>query len=169
MKKSATIELCKEYLKFSAAHFTIFSATERERLHGHNFAVSARFDAPVDNNGLSVDYAILKSRLRSICEHLDEYLLLPGKSPYLSISEEGDYYRVSFQQQRMQFLVADTRILPVANISVEELADYVLQALLDDETIGQCGITAIAVSVSSGPGQWGRRSWHAGQAGSPDG
>ena len=41
MTQLTTIELSKEYLKFSAGHFTVFSATERERLHGHNFSVSA--------------------------------------------------------------------------------------------------------------------------------
>ena len=34
MEELTTIEIDKENLKFSAAHFTIFSGTERERLHG---------------------------------------------------------------------------------------------------------------------------------------
>ena len=41
-----TINICKEALKFSGAHFTIFSATDRERLHGHNFRVRAEVTAP---------------------------------------------------------------------------------------------------------------------------
>ena len=44
-------------LHFSAAHFTIFSATERERLHGHNYSVSARFVAPQGDNGFSADHS----------------------------------------------------------------------------------------------------------------
>ena len=39
MNDTVTIRLAKENMKFSAAHFTIFSASERERLHGHNFRV----------------------------------------------------------------------------------------------------------------------------------
>ena len=36
-KKLGRIEIAKQALNFSAAHFTIFSQTEREDLHGHNF------------------------------------------------------------------------------------------------------------------------------------
>ena len=34
-----TVELQKESMKFSAGHTTIFSATEREPLHGHMYQV----------------------------------------------------------------------------------------------------------------------------------
>ncbi|KAJ1474389.1 hypothetical protein T484DRAFT_1832500 [Baffinella frigidus] len=38
----STIEIGKEDMKFSAAHFTVFSAKERERLHGHTHAVKVQ-------------------------------------------------------------------------------------------------------------------------------
>ena len=41
MTDLCTLYIDKESHKFSAAHYTIFSATERERLHGHNYSVSA--------------------------------------------------------------------------------------------------------------------------------
>ena len=47
-----TIDILKEDIKFSAAHFTVFSATERERLHGHNFHVGLSVTAPVGSNGM---------------------------------------------------------------------------------------------------------------------
>ena len=37
MTRLSTIEIYKENMKFSAAHFTIFSDTHREHLHGHNY------------------------------------------------------------------------------------------------------------------------------------
>ena len=163
MKRYATIELTKEYLKFSAAHFTLFSATVRERLHGHNFAVSASFRAPIGEHGLCFDYSSFKKKLAVICNSLDEYLLLPGRSPYLQIRQSGSFYLVKFNnEEEMPFLVADTLILPLLNISVEELADYILGQLLADDEIKQAEIDLIEVSVSSGPGQWGTRSWSAG-------
>ena len=89
MESLTTIELSKEYLKFSAAHFTIFSATERERLHGHNFKVAAKLTAPVGDNGMCFSYRIFKDKLESLCLELDEYMLLSANSPHLRISEEG--------------------------------------------------------------------------------
>ena len=80
-----TIEISKDYLHFNSAHFTIFSATEREDLHGHTFYVRAYVTSPVDDNGLAFDYNILKSKLMALCDHLDEKVLLPERSPHLDL------------------------------------------------------------------------------------
>ena len=42
-RRWSTLEIGKEDMKFSAAHYTVFSATERERLHGHTHAVRVQF------------------------------------------------------------------------------------------------------------------------------
>ena len=63
-----TLYIDKESHKFSAAHYTIFSATERERLHGHNYSVSARIVAPMGDNGFSADYNVYKTRLAALCD-----------------------------------------------------------------------------------------------------
>ena len=51
MSQLATLHIDKQAHKFSAAHFTIFSETDRERLHGHNYGVSARIVAAMGDNG----------------------------------------------------------------------------------------------------------------------
>ena len=166
MERLTTIRIDKESHKFSAAHFTIFSAAERERLHGHNFAVSARIKAPVDANGLTGDYADYKARLRDLCDSLDEYTLLPGRSPYLAIAEEGAYYRASHNGEALLFLKADTLIIPVRNITVEELSKYLLEALIEDRKFLEAqDIRQVEVLVSSGPGQTGSSVWEAGARG----
>ena len=103
MARFTTIEICKEFMHFSAAHFTIFSQTERERLHGHNFRVAVRVVAPVDDNGLCFNYKIIKDHIRDLCIELDEYTLLPGNSPYLNIIRENAHYRVEFDGEYMLF------------------------------------------------------------------
>lgn len=160
MEKLTTIDITKEYLHFSAAHFTIFSATERERLHGHNFFVSAAVTAVVQADGMCFNYVELKNSLRELCVGFDEYLLLAGNSPYQQISDHGLNYKVCFADEEMYFLKADTRVLPVANITIEELSYYLLQQLLQDPRYGQNpDIREIVLRVSSGPGQWGSSQW----------
>ena len=73
MESLTTLYIDKESHKFSAAHYTIFSASERERLHGHNYSVSARIVAPMGDNGFSADYNVYKNRLAGLCDALDEY------------------------------------------------------------------------------------------------
>jgi 6-pyruvoyltetrahydropterin/6-carboxytetrahydropterin synthase len=156
MERLTTIYIDKESHKFSAAHFTIFSATDRERLHGHNFSVSARIVAPVDENGLTGDYAVYKNQIKKLCDALDEYTLIPEHSPYLEISEEGDYYRVVHDKDALLFLKADTLVIPVRNTTVEDLSHYLLETLVEDRAFLKVqDIREIEVMVSSGPGQTG--------------
>lgn len=160
MERLTTIHIDKEAHKFSAAHFTIFSATERERLHGHNFSVSARILAPVDDNGLTGDYAVYKNEIRKLCDALDEYTLIPSRSPFLKLEEEGAYHRVEHNGDVMLLLKADTLLIPVRNTTVEDLSYYLLQTLLADQGLLQAqDIRQIEVMVSSGPGQTGSASW----------
>jgi 6-pyruvoyltetrahydropterin/6-carboxytetrahydropterin synthase len=157
MERLATLYIDKESHKFSAAHYTIFSATERERLHGHNYSVSARIVAPVGGNGFSADYNVYKRGLARLCEALDEYLLLAGDSPYQQIEEAGDCYRVTYAGQEMLFLQSDTRVLPIRNATIEELSHYLLQGLLAD--FAGDDLREIELCVASGPGQKACANW----------
>ena len=160
INRLTTIRLDKESIKFSAAHFTIFSAQQRERLHGHNFQVMAEIDAGVDDNGMCFNYAIFKQLLLQCCKELDEYLLLPEYSPFLQITEQGENYQVVFNGQSMTFLRSDTLLLPIKNSTVEEYSHYLLNRLLKLHTeFSQFDIRRIQIRVSSGPGQSGSSEW----------
>lgn len=161
-QRLTTIEIDKDYQKFSAAHFTIFSATERERLHGHNFKVKASFVAEVGDNGMCVDYSQLKKKVQQVCNALDEYTLIAGDSPYLRVETQGQYYHVHFADELMLLLKSDTLLLPVRNTTVEDLSDYILQQIVADEAFkALCPIRQIDIWVSSGPGQNGMTRWQA--------
>ena len=103
----ARIEVAKQAMNFSAAHFTIFSATDREDLHGHNFQVACAVTAPVDDSGLMFDYAVIKKQIRALCDEIDEKMLLPALSPHLKILEEDDYTIAVFNGERIPFLPRD--------------------------------------------------------------
>ena len=159
MQRLTTIELSKEYLKFSIGHFTIFSATERERLHGHNFSVSASIVAPVGDNGLCFSYGEFKKKLEILCDSLDEYMILPKDSPYLNIETTETEYLVGFNGEQMRFLKSDCLLLPIRNSTVEEFAAYLLDQLLEDPDIIGYEVRYLEMRVSSGPGQWGSCEW----------
>ncbi|MFK8053162.1 MAG: 6-pyruvoyl tetrahydropterin synthase family protein [Woeseiaceae bacterium] len=153
------IKLNNHYLKFAAAHFTIFSATERERLHGHNFMVSAKIRARVIENGLCFDYNIMKKRLRTLCEQLDEYTLLPGQSRYLTMTETDIGLQLKFNSETFYLPADDCLVLPVANITAEELSRHLLEKMLEDHVAERYGITALSIAVASGPGQSAATEW----------
>lgn len=155
----ARIEIAKHALNFSIAHFTIFSATERENLHGHNFQVECEIVAPVLENGLTFDYGIIKQAVREICDMLDEKTVLPEHSPHLQLEEEGDYTVAVYNDERLFFLHRDVMTLPVRNTTVEELSHFILQRLLSTPDLTDRGLKEMVVKVSSSPGQTGCTTW----------
>lgn len=150
------IEISKDYLNFSAGHFTLFSATERENLHGHNFRVRCAVTARVGEGGLTFDYVILKRALKALCDALDERVLLPLESPYLRIEHRDGLVLAHFADERIPFLDRDVLLLPIRNVTIEELAPLLLARLRAHPEIAAMApaIRAIELGVSSGQGQW---------------
>lgn len=160
MNQLTTIEIEKQYLHFSVAHFTIFSATSRERLHGHNFRLAVRITGEVDENGLCFDYAIYKEILQKICSRYDEYTLIAKNSPHLSITEDADFYLVTHNNITVPLLKSDTLLIPVRNVTIEEMSRYLLEeALGDHKLVNDLKIMKFVMRVSSGPDQWGVSEW----------
>ena len=160
-QRLARIEVSKQAMNFSAAHFTIFSATEREDLHGHNFQLACAVTGPVDGTGLMFDYAIIKRTLRALCDDIDEKMLLPEHSPYLSISKSDGYVIATYNGEKIPFLPRDVLVLPIANTTVEEFSHYFLSQILALPSLMDHGLTEITVKVSSSPGQDGCAEWRA--------
>ncbi len=153
------IEISKEYLNFSAGHFTIFSATERENLHGHNFQVRCSVTAAVGAEGLAFDYVLLKRVLKGLCDELDERVLLPELSPYLRLERDRGLIWALFGAERIPFLERDCLPLPIRNVTIEELSALLLARLLDRPEISLWGVRALELGVSSGSGQWAFSQW----------
>lgn len=159
MSENISIDIAKEYLHFSAAHFTVFSATERENLHGHNFQVEASLRGRVGDDGLCFDYNIVKTRLKTLCDALDEVVLLPGRCPHLDIRVAETYTVAAFNDERLPFLHRDVKVMPVRNVTVEELARWLIGELTADHEIAALPVSDIELRVSSGAGQWARATW----------
>lgn len=154
MNDSVTIRLAKENMKFSAGHFTIFSASERERLHGHNFRVELDIEARMLGNGMCFDYGIYKARVVALCRELNEWTILPTRSPHLRVEEDGEHVYAHFNGERIPFLRGDVLLLPIENATLEEFSAYFLDRLMDDvDTLRALRIEAMDVRVFSGPGQ----------------
>lgn len=162
MARRTRIELFKEAMKFSAAHFTIFSATKRENLHGHNFTVQAELEGAVSDNGMTFDYAECRRRLIEACMKLNEITLLPGKSPHLTVTEEGGHVIAHFNGERIPFLRRDVMVLPVRNVTCEELSAYLLDDVVRDGAyLSEHDVRHVTVRVLFGPGQSASAEWTA--------
>ena len=157
MARLTTLRIGKESHKFSAAHFTVFSASERERLHGHNYGVSIRLVAPMGPEGFSADYNVYKQLLQALCDEHDEYMLLARDCRHQTIRYEGEQIVVEFAGKESFFRADEALVRPVVNITVEELSHYLLELLVrrfQDESVIE-----VELSVSSGSGQEASSVW----------
>ncbi len=158
--RTTTIELFKEEMKFSAGHFTMFSARERENLHGHNFTVSVALEGEVGEAGMLADYGGYKRWIIERCRGWNETFLLPGSSPWLRVERESGMVFALFADERIPFLPRDVTVLPVANVTLEELARLFGEGLCADTARLQADrILSITVKCASGPGQWASWRW----------
>ena len=148
-------------MKFSAGHTTIFSATEREPLHGHMYSVYLSLTTWVEENGLTFDYRFYKKKMLELCKYLNQTFLMPQHSPYLSFREDETYYYFTFNGKTMPFLREDVTLMPLTNITVEELSRwFVLELIKDTAELERHRIEKIVVKVFSAPGQSASHEWY---------
>ncbi len=151
---SYRFRLAKESFKFSCTHFTIFGPHSAEHMHGHNYMVAFDFtceDVQKDL-GLAFDFNEFKPLMKKACDELDESILIPTKSPYLKINESENEVEVIFNKKRYVLPKEDTRMLPITNISIEELASYMHQQL-SSQLKPAWKVTRLAVTIQETAGQ----------------
>ncbi len=126
------VRMSKDYLVFSAGHFITYNGDICERLHGHNYRVSAEVGGPLDENHYVVDFISLRDTLRGIVDELDHHMLLPTGHPLIRVAPNDREVEVTFRDRRWVFPRGDCILLPVPNTTSELLARYIAQRLSDD-------------------------------------
>jgi 6-pyruvoyltetrahydropterin/6-carboxytetrahydropterin synthase len=153
-----SIEVDKEYLKFSAAHFLIFPDGSAERLHGHNYRVSVELEARLSRFGLVLDFQHIKPLVRELVGALDERWILPGEHPELRLSHRADgVVEVRYRERYYAAPEADVLVLPVNNTSAENLSALLGRGLLERlrARYPEVEVHALSLAVEETAGQRG--------------
>ncbi|MDP6962641.1 MAG: 6-carboxytetrahydropterin synthase [Planctomycetota bacterium] len=152
------IEIEKEYLKFSAAHFLIFPDGSAERLHGHNYRVYCEVSGSLSKFGLVIDFTQVKPLIKKIVDELDEHWLLPGDHHELvhSVTDKG-LVEVTYRERYYAAPQEDVIVLPINNTSAENLASYVGRRLLEDLQVkfSEVEVDSLRIAVEETQGQRG--------------
>jgi 6-pyruvoyltetrahydropterin/6-carboxytetrahydropterin synthase len=153
-----SIDIYKEYFKFSAAHFLIFPDGSAERLHGHNYRVYVEIAAELSPHGLVLDFKQVKPVVRELVDSLDEHWLVPGEHPVLRGSERADgVIEVRYQDRYYAAPRADVNVLPINNTSSENLATWIGRQLHSRlrERFKELALHRLRLSVEETAGQSG--------------
>ena len=156
--ESWSIDIYKEYFKFSAAHFLIFPDGSAERLHGHNYRVFVEIAGELTEHGLVLDFKQVKPVVRELVESLDEHWLIPGEHPVLAWKDRGDgVIEVRYRERFYAAPREDVIVMPINNTSSENLATWIgrelrrrLQARFPDVLVHQLRLAVEETSGQSG-------------------
>ena len=160
MSQQVTMHFDEGKLKFSSGHFTIFSSTEREPLHGHNYTVKVRLAMRMAEPGITADYRIAEEKFIALCRQLNWRTLIAEHSPYLKIHSNETHIDITFHHETMSLLKNDVVLLPLDNITLETLSQwFVEQVASDAEFIEKYGVSAMTVLVHNGPYHGAEASW----------
>jgi 6-pyruvoyltetrahydropterin/6-carboxytetrahydropterin synthase len=152
---SWAVRLYKQDFRFDAGHFLVFVDGSREPLHGHNYQVRVLLEGEIGPGDVVVDFLAAKPLVRAACAELDHVTLVPALCPHLIIRQEGGRVRISGSGEALDLPAGDVRLLPLTNLSVERLAGWMTDRLVEAfaREIPQARLSAIEVEVEETPGQ----------------
>jgi 6-pyruvoyltetrahydropterin/6-carboxytetrahydropterin synthase len=154
------VRIEKDTLVFSAGHFITFAGNVCERLHGHNYRVSAEVSGPIDENHYVVDFIALRDSLATIVRELDHYMLLPTRHPRIVVRVDEHEVTATFEDRRWVFPRGDCVLLDVPNTTAEMLARHIGQRLLAElQQRGLATPESLRIDVDECYGQVGVYEW----------
>ena len=133
----------------------IFENGSREPLHGHNYRVQIRGEAPQLEKDMVFDFLDIKPIVREVCDSLDHKLLIPKENKHLHIHTEKKNYVIHTPDESV-FSVpqTDVLLLPILNTSAERIAVYICDEIrrIILERFG-FAFNSLEVEVEETPGQ----------------
>ena len=108
-------------IRFSACHF-IPRHEKCQRLHGHSYIVRLRLEGDIGEEGMIMDFVVLKKALKAMIGEMDHKTLLPtlSKDVKLDVSEES--VEVHTCGKRYVFPRSDVTLLDIPNTTAEEMS-----------------------------------------------
>ncbi len=150
------VVVAREQYKFSCAHMTVFPDGTKERLHGHNYQLSAALELRDVGFAQMVPFAAIKDALGAICKEFRERVLLAERNPYFEKLRDDDELELRLCGKRYVFPREDVLLLPIDNVSAEALAAYLagrlVAALGPHLPTGVVEVVEVAVHESPGQG-----------------
>lgn len=149
------VQLQKEQLVFSSAHFITFAGDICECLHGHNYGLRAEVAGPLDENQYVIDFIAFRDTLASIAKQLDHHVLLPTQHPLIQVEVGAAEVVTKFRTKRWIFPREDCALLPIANTTAELIAWWIAIELRNKLKQAVPNLEWLEVSVDENHGQWG--------------
>ncbi len=100
------VRISKDYLVFCAGHFITYAGDVCERLHGHNYRVTAEAHGPLGPDHYVIDFVAFRRALKKIVDELDHHMLLPTEHPLIRVVANEREVEATFRDRRWVFPAA---------------------------------------------------------------
>lgn len=133
----------------------IFENGGREPLHGHNYRVQVKGEAPDLKQDMVFDFLNIKPIVREVCDSLDHKLLIPKDNKSLKIyTEKKNYVIETADESYFSIPQSDILLLPILNTSAERIGVYISEEIrrLVKERFNYT-FSSFEVEVEETPGQ----------------
>jgi 6-pyruvoyltetrahydropterin/6-carboxytetrahydropterin synthase len=148
------IVIAREQYKVSCAHMTVFADGTKERLHGHNYAIKLALDVDSIAFADMLPFAPLKAALAKLCADWKEHVLLATQNPYFQLIRDDSEVEFKLCGERYVLPRGDVLLLPLDNISVEQLSLHIAELLRAAlATVLAPHVLSLEVTVEESPGQ----------------
>lgn len=159
-------------IRFSACHF-IPRHEKCSRLHGHSYIVRLRLEGDIGEEGMIMDFVVLKRELKTMIEELDHRTLVPTASPDIRVTADEESVEVVACGKRYVFPRTDVVLLDIPNTTAEEMAKMMTLRLVDDVRFPP-NVRSVSVGLDEERGQTAwytealrcRRPWSSSPGGS---
>ena len=118
-------------IRFSACHF-IPRHEKCSRLHGHSYIVRLRLDGDIGDEGMIMDFVVLKKELKAIIEELDHKTLLPTLSDDVKLDIGEESVEAVSCGKRYVFPRMDVTLLDIPTTTAEEMSKMMTLRMVDD-------------------------------------
>jgi len=138
-------------IRFSACHF-IPRHEKCSRLHGHSYIVRLRLEGDIGEEGMIMDFVVLKKELKIMIDEMDHKVLLPALSDTVKITKTEDSVEVVSCGKRYVFPIEDIKMLDVHTTTAEEMSEMMTERMAKQVNIPK-NVKSISVGLDEERGQ----------------
>lgn len=138
-------------IRFSACHF-IPRHEKCSRLHGHSYIVRLRLEGDIGEEGMIMDFVVLKKKLKEMIDELDHKTLLPTVSSDVSLKVSDSEVEAISCGKRYVFPRMDVTLLDIPTTTAEEMSKMMVKRMVSEITFPQ-NVRSISIGLDEERGQ----------------
>jgi 6-pyruvoyltetrahydropterin/6-carboxytetrahydropterin synthase len=138
-------------IRFSSCHF-IPRHEKCSRLHGHSYIVRLRLEGDLDEDGMVMDFVVVKKKLRALVDEMDHRVLLPSASDTVKITSSNGSIEAVSCGKRYVFPIEDVLLLNVPTTTAEEMSKMMTERMVAEVDIPK-NVRSISVGLDEERGQ----------------